>query len=447
MRRVLFLAYFFPPLGGAGTQRSLKLVRDLPRRGYEPVVVTGPGVSSGRWDPEDAALARELPAGVEVIRITGSPPPGGGRADRWLDRETQFARWWVREAIRAARPLLESVDVIYAAMSPYETALAASALADESGLPWVADLRDPWALDEMRVYPTDWHRRRDLTRMRGVLGSARAIVMNTPEAARAMLASFPELGLKPIVSIPNGYDPADFPERPALSGARGGPFRIVHTGSLHTELGERHRKAQRRRRLLGGGAPVDILARSHVHLMAALRRLQRTAPAAARRVELHLAGVLTDADRRRAAGPWTRMHGYLDHPASVALVRSADLLFLPMHDLPAGRRARIVPGKTYEYLGSGRPILAAVPEGDARDLLSAAPATHVCAPTNVDALAAAITAELEHTAAHGPRADTRAPGVERFERGAAAVALAALLDQVVPAAPPRRPAARLTLIS
>ena len=61
-------------------------------------------------------------------------------------------------------------------------------------------------------------------------------------------------------------------------------------------------------------------------------------------------------------------------------MRSADLLFLPMHDLPPGRRAGLVPYKTYEYLAAERPILAAVPDGDARDILSRVSHATLCRP-------------------------------------------------------------------
>ena len=71
-------------------------------------------------------------------------------------------------------------------------------------------------------------------------------------------------------------------------------------------------------------------------------------------------------------------------------MRGADLLFLPMHNLPSGYRARIVPGKTYEYLASGRPILAAVPDGDARDLLERAGTAFLTRPDDVDAMSAVI---------------------------------------------------------
>ncbi len=146
----------------------------------------------------------------------------------------------------------------------------------------------------------------------------------------------------------------------------------MHTGLFLSDLGRRHLHTSLARRLLGGGAAqLEILTRSPVYLLQALDRLAAEQPSLAGTLELHLAGALSESDRELAARSSVRVvvHGYVSHADAVALLRSADLLFLPMHTPPPGVRSASMPGKTYEYLASGRPILAAVPEGDARDLL------------------------------------------------------------------------------
>jgi len=158
---------------------------------------------------------------------------------------------------------LSRIDLVYAWMSPFESAAAAAQLSRRLAVPWVADLGDPWALDEMMIYPTRWHRRRELRRMRRDLSSAAAVVMSTPEAVRRVRGSIPELEGADVLAIPNGFDAADFEQQvePRTDGA----FRIVHTGYLHTELGLRQRRNMRLKRALGGTAPgVDFLTRSHV---------------------------------------------------------------------------------------------------------------------------------------------------------------------------------------
>lgn len=426
--RVLLLAYHFPPVGGGGTQRSLKFARYLPELGYDVSVVTGPGTSSGRWTPADETLLAELPA-VEVARVETEEPAESRRAarlERWFGLRSPWPRWWIDGAVEAGTAIGAGADVVLATMSPFATAEAALGLARWLGRPWVADLRDPWALDEMTIYPSALHRRRERARMRRQLRTAAAVVANTPEAARRvrrLLGDRP-----PVVAIPNGFDADDFagpPPEPRADGV----FRIVHAGYLHTDLGLEQRRA-RVRRQLGGAVPgVDILTRSHVHLLGAIERVLARAPSSRGRIELVLAGVLSDGDRDAARRfPFVRFAGYLPHEATVALMRSADLLFLPMQNLPAGTRATIVPGKTYEYLAAERPILAAVPEGDARDLLLRAGTAHVCAPDDVEGMAAAIEAQL------AGRSELRArPPAEilaRFERRALTAELAALLDSV-----------------
>ena len=266
-------------------------------------------------------------------------------------------------------------------MQPYASATPGASLARELKRPWVADLGDPWALDEMMAYPSAVHRRLDRGRMRRLLGTAAAIVMSTPEAVARLLREFPELATRPVVAIPNGYDAADFAAEPHAPGDQ--KFRVVHTGYLHTALGRQHQRYRHLRRALRGSAPgLDILTRSHVYLVEAINRLLDRDPELANVLELHLAGVMSQADRDVVVrSSVTTLHGYMTHADSISLMRTAGTLFLPMQNLPAGVRATIVPGKMYEYLASGRPILAAVPDGDARDTLEAPATQSLSAPT------------------------------------------------------------------
>ncbi|MCP9485256.1 MAG: glycosyltransferase [Gaiellaceae bacterium MAG52_C11] len=429
MKRVLVLAYYFPPLGGAGVQRTVKFLKHLPDRGYEAVVVTGPERASVDWSPPDTTLFADVPPSTTVIRIDASPPAGrdpNARLRRLLGRPSRLDAWWRREALEAARSAIGDVDLIYASLSPFGSAPVAARLAEESGLPWVADLRDPWALDEWATYPSALHRRLERRRMRSALSSAHAIVMNTKEAGSALLAAFPELAGRHLAVIPNGWDRDDF-ARPAPR-RDDDAFRIVYAGYSHVRAGLRHRRLQLVRRSLGGASPgIGRLARSHALLAEALTRLDESEPELAGRVELHVAGA-APAGENDAASAHVVHRGYLPHPEAVDLMRSADLIFLPMHDLPEGVRARTVMGKTYEYLASGRPILGALPDGDARDLLAALPNVWLCRPAAIDCMAAAVR-DVMLSPPEGATATEAL--LERLERGALAVDLARLFDTVM----------------
>jgi glycosyl transferase family 1 len=434
MKRLLFLAYHYPPVGGGGVQRNRRFAQHLSSFGYAPVVVTGTGSKEARWTPLDPTIAETL-ADVETHRLAGPEPAPASGLRRLvggiLERDDELLRWWLDGAVAIGREAGRNCDAILASLIPYQTTRAAIRLSRELGIPWIADLQDPWALDEMWLYPTGAHHRLDKHRMRRQLASAAAIVMNTPEAAERLGRAFPELRSRIVVSITNGFDAADF--RGPAPARDDRTFRIVHTGTMHTSTGLRLRKLKRVRRALGGITPhVDFLPRSHVFLLEALERLHAEDPSLTEHVEVHLAGVLTEADREMAEGSrFARLLGYRSHEETIALIRGSDLLFLPMHDLAAGERAGLVPGKAYEYIASGRPILAAVPDGDVREILGRVGTARFCRPADVDAMMAILREEILRRRAGGadPVADPAA--IAPYERRALTGRLAGVVDAVL----------------
>jgi hypothetical protein len=434
MPRALLLARHFPPIGGAGVHRSVGSVRHLPEHGYEVAVVTGPGQPRGRWDAADPDLLARVPLATEIHRLPGAEPPGrtgiAARMDELRRIPAPWVRWWIDESVRLGREVGADADVVVASCAPYDLALAGGRLAKSLGTPWVADLEDPWAFDEMRPYPSALHRALDLRRMRSALASASAIVMAAPEAAARVARAMPELADR-VTGVPIGFERDDFagPEPARADGA----FRIVHTGSLHTDLGIHLLRSRRRRRLFGGTFPgVDVLTRSHVFLVEAIARMVAAEPSLAGRVELHLAGSLTEADRAVAARhPFVRTCGLLSHSETVAQMRSADLLFLPMQDLPAGTRAGLIPYKTYEYLAAERPILAAVPDGDVRDMLAPLDHVRLVRPADVDAMVRVLRDLVVAGRPHGRREGVDRSAPRSLERRECVARIADVLDGVL----------------
>jgi glycosyltransferase involved in cell wall biosynthesis len=330
----------------------------------------------------------------------------------------RFARWWSEGLLEAASQAASDYapSVVYASLGPAETLEPALDLGERLNVPVVADLRDPWALDEVLPYPTRWHRRRDLDLMDRLFRRASLVIMNTPEAAQSVLATFPKLPASRVACLTNGYDEEDF--KSVRTRTPDGRFRIVHAGYLHTELGLAHRRHPWLRRLAGGDAfKIDLLSRSHVYLLRALELLERETPGITDQIELRLIGTTSAADeavvRASPIAKSVTFSGYRDHLACVHELVEADVLFLPLHRVEKGARARIVPGKTYEYLASGRPILAAVPPGDARDLVLSTGAGIVVEPDDVAGLAAAVRA-LMRSAPSPVR--PRSEAIASFER-------------------------------
>ncbi len=431
---MLIIARYFPPIGGAGVHRTLGSVRHLREHGYDPLVVTGPGQPRSRWDAHDTELLDRIPPDVAVHRVTGPEPvaPSGIRArvQRLRVGTHEWVQWWIDEAVRVGLEVGRDADLVIASCAPYETAIAGARIAAELGIPWAADLEDPWALDEMRLHPTGLHAAIDRRRMRRALAGASAVVMAAPEAAARVRHAMPELDDRAVTGIPIGFEPDDFGVAPTPRDP--GVFRIVHTGSMHTDFGMTLRRTRARRRLLGGTWPgLDILPRSHFFLLRAIEELIEEDPSLRGSVELCLAGSLTAGDRAIAEQhDFVRMEGLLPHSETVALMRSADLLFLPMQDLPRGTRAGLIPYKTYEYLAAERPILAAVPDGDVRDLLTPLDHASLVRPADVsgmvEILRERVSAGLPATA---DAPDCAAP--RRLERGRCVAEIAEVLDGVL----------------
>jgi glycosyltransferase involved in cell wall biosynthesis len=326
-----------------------------------------------------------------------------------------------------------NASLVYASMSPFSSALAAARVAARLDVPWVADLRDPWALDEYFAYPTRVHWSLERRAMRQRLASAAAVILPTPGTHARLVEFFPEYASR-AVHIPNGFDPADF-EGPA-SVRTDDVFHIVHSGYSYGDVGRR-----RLRRVLGGtDTDVDLFPRSPAFLLAALDRLVERHPDLRSKIRLHLAGPLTPTDERllieARCRDMVQPYGYLPHAEAVDLVRSADLLFLPMHKIVAGPPSTIVPGKLYEYLATGRPILAAIPPGDAKDLLDRTEWTVVCEPDDVDAMAEGLISLMQVAPERrNGRADRREL-LEQFERPRLAARLADVFDDVTRGASP-----------
>jgi glycosyltransferase involved in cell wall biosynthesis len=437
LMRVIFIAYYFPPVGGAGVQRAQKFVQYLPGEGFLPVLITGPASSEDRWTPYDRTLLKTIPADVPIHRTEGPLPTEAGRllrrVENWCALPGSFSKWWIRSATDLGYRFASGEDLILATMSPFESGEVARRLSERLAIPWIADLRDPWALDEMQVYPTFLHRKLEMTRMERLLSTAAAIIMNTPEASTALKQAFPRLRNKEVVTITNGFDREEFAA--PVTPRHDTKFRIVHSGYLHTNDGLRLRNRRFHHWLRGAAQGVDILTRSHAVLLEAVDRWCSERPEVGQDLEVLLAGKTSKEDRDLASGSrvssLVRFTGYVSHQESVDLVRTADLLFLPMHNLPPGKRSRIVPGKTYEYMASGRPILAAVPEGDARDYLTRCGTGLICRPDDVSGMVGILDRVYTAWKQGEPVVSPDHSFIRQFERRNLTHALAQTLQRVV----------------
>lgn len=423
-RRVLIVAYYFPPMGLSGVQRVSKFAKYLPEFGWHPTVLT---VEPGGYFAFDPSLSDDL-AGrpVDVVRTASFDPTrlfGGGRTVS-LPREgvrstlsvlSQFVFvpdnkiGWYPAAVREGRRLLDQqpFDAILSSAPPYTAHLIAAALKRHAGLPLLLDFRDDWVGNPRHVYPTPVHRRLQSRLERSVLRQADGILTINRHIARALKERHPLLDLgRRMVVVPQGYDPSDFDAAP-------------------------QRTNRSRLTLLYTGVFYD--AQTPEVLLRAVARLVETQHEVAQRLRLAFVGLLPDwaMALARALGIDSMIHhaGYLTHAQTVERMKEADALWLVV-----GRRAGaegISTGKLFEYIGSRRPILGLVPVGEARDALTGYGAAYIADPDDVGAVSQQL-ARLYQAWRGGTLPTPREKFVTQFDRRELASVLARRLNHLTP---------------
>lgn len=435
--RVLFVAYAFPPVGGAGVQRVTKFAKYLPDWGWQVSVLT---VSNPSVPVADTTLVADVPPDTLVRRArtlepsystkalvsaTGGRCATGARCVRRvagaavrrlatgvLQPDPQLL--WLPAAVREGRRLLESVPhaAIVATGPPFSSFLVAARLQRASGLPLVLDYRDEWDLTnrfhENKKYGRLASRLNRLME-RAVTRRASAIVATSEASARAIMAARdPRAVPVPVVCLRNGFDPEDFAS-PAPATPAGGDrrFRLVYTGTLwaHTSV-----------------AP----------LVDAVERLCRERPDLADRLELVFAGRRTEAQeqllsRLSGTGVHLVVHPYLDHHQVIDLMRSANALCSLTTDAPDAER--FLNAKIFEYMAARRPILAIAPRGDLWRVLDEYPAASRFVPADVPAIAACLVHKLSRFATGAAEPPVEWDG-HRYDRRQQAGELSGLLARV-----------------
>ena len=422
--KVLLLAHYFPPDGGPGAQRPASFARYLPQLGCEVVVVTRAlaraSDRSAVYDPHDASLL----AWLGDVRIE--------RAD--CDGEPTRAAWAAALTARAER-VAESwrPDVVLATLSPFELAEAAFAVRARTGAKAVIDLRDPWALDGWFVSRHWLEHRRALATMASALASADGVIANVPGARAAFEEFEPRVGRIPYGVVTNGWEESDFAALHDVP--RGAHWRLRVAGNFLSSDFQRFSPTKRAWRLLRiAGERIDGRGRSPYFLLGALASLRADQHPAGRDAVVEIAGNVDPITREVIAQSEfaDRVHaqGFLPHDACVRFTADADALVLPMHGLPPGARSRMVPGKFYEYLAAGRPILGLVPEGDARDWLRDDPRSRVAEPCSAASIREGLV-EMHDAWRRGESSlSHRIPLADRFTRRAQANILCEYLREV-----------------
>jgi hypothetical protein len=361
MKKVLIVTYYFPPAGGPGVQRWLKFVKYLPDFQIEPIVYipqnpTYPIVDEGLlsdvsdqltilkqpiWEPYGLA---SLFSKKKIKNISAGIIPTVQKQS-WKERLALFVRGnlfipdarvlWVKPSVSYLKDYCQSndIDTIITTGPPHSLHLIGLALQKQVGIKWVADFRDPWTTigyhKALKLLP--WAQRKHKRLEKQVLQAADAIIVTSATTK----TEFESITSRPIEVITNGYDIAT--ESSLQLDAK---FSLAHIGSL-------------------------LSARNPIVLWEALSELLQELPDFAQHLQLKFIGTTSQdvKDTLEKFGLLAYVHdyGYVSHHEAVKHQKESQVLLLIEIDSPETKL--ILPGKLFEYLVSGRPILAMGPAG------------------------------------------------------------------------------------
>ncbi|GAB4373787.1 MAG: glycosyltransferase family 4 protein [Calditrichia bacterium] len=437
-RKVLFISYHFPPVGGGGVQRSTKFVKYLPEFGLLPIVLT---VKEPYDFYYDDSLRNDIPPFVPIYRSTSIEPM------KWI-RKVIFRRWkkTISDAGKSAPPKKKTLKIrflvklkqyllfpdneilwfpfgvrkglqvikkekpaaIFSTASPFTAHLMALYLSKRCRLPWLADFRDPW-VDRANFPRNRWRLFIDRKLENLVLKHATRLTTVSEPLARHLQKLQPS---SRVTVITNGYDEADFQK--SISPEANSPhFTIVYTGILNPE------------------ANAENFFQA-IHLLIQQREDFR------RKVRLKFIGQLDNPGdfynynllTRLGLKEFCDISEYQPHKSVIQEMMKATVLLLIIGDFP--HNEVVMSGKLFEYLRAKRPIFAVVPpHGAAAQVIRETKSGMVVPNKDSQEIAAGLLRLFDAYLANKLDQQFRWKGIDRYERKYLAGKLANLIRSVI----------------
>jgi glycosyltransferase involved in cell wall biosynthesis len=405
------VAFQFPPFAGSSAiQRTLRFTQQLPRYGWEPVVLSA---TPGAYESTSEDLLVSVPAQLAVHRAfafdTARHLAWRGRYPGFLARPDRWTSWRF-DAVRVGRAMIRRYQpaAIWSTFPIATAHVVGQRLHAGSGLPWIADFRDPMAQDGYPADPKTWRSFKDIETR--VLADARFSVFTTPGAARAYQARYARVAAERIRVIENGYDEDTFAaverDRSSLSPLTPGVITLLHSGVVYSS------------------------ERDPTCLFDALAVLKRDAARAlpAFRIRFRASGndaLLREMAEHRGVADLIEVLPPIPYAEAIREMMSAEGLVV----MQASNCNQQIPAKLYEYLRAGRPVIGLTdPAGDTAGVLRAAGLPLVAPLDSAAEIARLLEAALRQIAVGS--AVSAAPDYIRVcAREARTEALAKLIDE------------------
>ena len=360
-KKVLIITYYWPPSGGPGVQRWLKFVKYLPDFGIQPIVYIP---ENPTYPIVDEALVKEVSDTVIILKhkifepyqlasflsknktkkISSGIIPNQ-KKQSFLDKVFLLIRgnlfipdarvYWVKPSVSFLEKYISenNIDTIITSGPPHSLHLIGLELKQKLGVKWFADFRDPWTTigyhKALRLsnYAANKHKKLE----RRVLNTADTIIVTSNTTKK----EFEAITKKPIAVITNGYDTENIAKQ-----ALDTKFTLAHIGSF---LSERN---------------PQLLWESLVELVQEI-------PDFKTHLEIKLIGAVSqevlETINEFGLDSYLNNLGYVSHSEAIAHQRKSQVLLLI--EINSEDTKSIIPGKLFEYMVSGRPIIAIGPQG------------------------------------------------------------------------------------
>jgi len=380
--KVLIATYYWPPGGGPGVQRYLKFARYLPNFGIEPIILT---VKNPTYPIQDPTIGKEVPENLEVYKSKTIEPFGiyaglsGKKAEsikptielKGNNIRSKIGCWiranifipdaragWLLTARKKALELIESLNIstIITTGPPHSVHFIGKYAKGKSGVHWIADFRDPWTgIYYNQILPrTNFAKRIDKKMEASVLEHADEVIAVTPSQA----ANLYHIKKRDYRLITNGFDHKDFED--IVRKPNGTPHHVIrHIGNI----GE-------------AAIPVSFLL--------AIKELRK-------KIQLKVE-FIGDVHRRLpeivdqlGLQNTVFFEEYQPHQIAIEKMCNADILLLSIPAVEYNRHH--IPGKLFEYLKSGSPVLILGPtDGDAAKIIADEQAGFTCEFDDVNSI-------------------------------------------------------------
>ncbi len=397
-RRLLVVSYYYPPLGLDRVVRIAKFTKYLPQQGWEPTVLTVGEIGYYAFDYSlleevfEAGVVIERTKAMDLLRLLrkrGQIKPPSDAMRKLVNRVTSTVLQpdgkigWRRHAVKRALDVAaqEGFDAIFATAPPFTDFVVARDIQQKLGIPLVLDYREPWLDGRDAHFLTPFHKGISARMEEEVLKSAESVVVANRKIKEKLIARYTFLTHESVHIIPTGYDPQDFHVASRLTQQRSRKMRITHAGMF------------------------DPLS-SPKPFFQALATIFARHPEVRDEIEALFVGPIQEAHRKLAVtlGVSSALvtPGHVEHHEIARHLLSSDLLWLQAGD-PA-----LVPDSLYQYIATGRPILAIVPDGIIRQMLTPYRAADTIDASDPGAIADAIYERYQQwRAGELPKGDPR----------------------------------------